>query len=432
MQPAHSHSNGAAAHSDSPSSSSSSSQADLGNGRLSGGDDVRRTGPIIKRNDLSLQIPPRQVNLGGRRNGKGLMTSQSTSFKRLHRAQKFKKRDAVGDDGERISLLNSPSYSQPSPVSPIIANLKSAFSRCISLPPALPWSPSALVLTPDSARLRAQFHEMEATVVSRSLSAPERNIVIVRSASLAAPRQNPYDEAAEICIDENEEEDEEEEIPEEEAVCRICLDACEEENTLKMECGCRGDLRLVHESCAIKWFSTKGNRTCEVCRQEVNNLPVILFRVTSYAQFSDRQSPGGQSFRTQQISAWQDFVVLILISTICYFFFLEQLLIDDMKTKAIVVAAPFALALGIMASIFAAASTIREFIWTYSALEFALVAVTVHLFYKVLDLDVIYAILVAAVLGFGAAMCLNTLYIHYFIWRAQSTPQNSIFNAPPV
>nr|GEY81186.1 hypothetical protein [Tanacetum cinerariifolium] len=59
---------------------------------------------------------------------------------------------------------------------------------------------------------------------------------------------------------------------EEEAdVCRICMGELQEgaQDTLKMECHCRGELALTHKECAVKWFTYTGNMICEICNHEV-------------------------------------------------------------------------------------------------------------------------------------------------------------------
>ncbi|KAG8364359.1 hypothetical protein BUALT_Bualt19G0120600 [Buddleja alternifolia] len=405
---------------------------------------VKDSDPSTRRSDLKLQIPPRPAGFSSSQSGKGLLQSPrisngSTSTSGFLRAVSFKNR-TIASNGERSSLLNSDSKAVLE--SPTFSNLMSKFAwkNSTSLPvtPASNLSPK--IIGPSysrtlSERQKAHVSTSQATV-SRSLSMPSRNRVIVRSTSFAT-RDAPdsgggmshdcillflfYKAFVGGKLDQITPEPvhEDQEIPEEEAVCRICLDTCEEINILKMECLCKGALRLVHEDCAIKWFSMRGNRDCEVCGKEVSNLPVTLLRVPNATQRENRQPIQQNSF-----SAWQDFVVLVLISTICYFFFLEQLLIQDMRNQALIIAAPFAFTLSLTASICAVIIAIKEYIWTYAALEFALVALTLHIFYSLLKLAAVYAILISSVLGIGSAMLINTMYMCFFSWRVQ-VAQNS-------
>ncbi|KAH6808783.1 hypothetical protein C2S51_026566 [Perilla frutescens var. frutescens] len=352
--------------------------------------------PSTRRSDLTLQVPPRPGDFSRNRSGKGFLNSVS-----------FKKKKIVSD-GERSSLLSSdPKAALESPAFSDI----SPWPKCASVPVTPASNLSPLIPARTNSEKQRSNGTVSKAAVSRSLSVPGRkSYFIVRSLSLA--RENHAsdtngDQISPAPVQEDQE------IPEEEAVCRICLDTCEERDTLKMECLCKGELNLVHKECAIKWFIRR-NSICEVCGKEVSNLPVTLLRVAPPAQAESREQQIQHS-----ISAWQDFVVLVLISTICYFFFLEQLLIEKMKTEALMISAPFAFTLGLTSSIFAIVLALKEYAWTYAALEFALVALILHVFYSLLHFAAIYAILIASFSGLGLAMLINSLYIRLCSWRFQ-------------
>ncbi|RXH80703.1 hypothetical protein DVH24_004617 [Malus domestica] len=121
-----------------------------------------------------------------------------------------------------------------------------------------------------------------------------------------------------------------EDIAEEEAVCRICLvELGEDADTLKMECSCKGDLALAHQKCAVKWFSIKGNKTCDVCGEDVQNLPVTLFRI---------QNSQAVNFRASRAQQAEDVPILAIVSMLAYFCFLEQLLIHMQAVLALLLA----------------------------------------------------------------------------------------------
>lgn len=209
-----------------------------------------------------------------------------------------------------------------------------------------------------------------------------------------------------------------EDIPEEEAVCRICMiELTEGGETLKMECSCKGDLALAHQDCAVKWFSIKGNKTCDICNQDVKNLPVTLLKIQNTQIINRRSTTVPQPRQTAQYRVWQDVPVLVMVSMLAYFCFLEQLLVTDMRSRALAISLPFSCVLGLLSSMIASTMVSKSYIWAYACFQFAIVILFAHIFYAVLNVKAILSVLLSSFTGFGIAISTNSLLVEYMRWK---------------
>ncbi|XP_072954403.1 uncharacterized protein [Typha angustifolia] len=273
------------------------------------------------------------------------------------------------------------------------------------------------------------------TQIRRSFSVPgnAKNRSLRRMDSIglfrvisATPRPVPADNAIENDVIETLDatEDEGEDIPEEEAVCRICLiELAEGGETLKMECSCKGELALAHQDCAVKWFSIKGNKTCDVCKQEVRNLPVTLLRIQNPQTTNRRPTNSFQQREAARYRVWQDVPILVMVSMLAYFCFLEQLLAADMRSHALAVSLPFSCVLGILSSMLASTMVSKSYIWAYASFQFAIVILFAHIFYNVLKVSPVLAVLLSSFTGFGIAISTNSLLVEYMRWRSRRNQQ---------
>ncbi|CAN1274772.1 hypothetical protein LINPERPRIM_LOCUS15516 [Linum perenne] len=230
-----------------------------------------------------------------------------------------------------------------------------------------------------------------------------------------------------------------EDIPEEEAVCRICMvELGEGAETLKMECSCKGELALAHQECAVKWFSIKGNKMCEVCKQEVKNLPVTLLRIqTSHSRRNGAHNAELARYR-------QDVPILVIVSMLAFFCFLEQLLVGNLGSGAIAISLPFSCILGLLASMTSTTMVRRKYVWSYATAQFALVVLSGHLFYSLLHVQAVLSVLLATFTGFGVAMCASSCFSEILKWRrnrialstqqlgAENSTQEPETEAPPT
>ncbi|KAI3743220.1 hypothetical protein L1987_60926 [Smallanthus sonchifolius] len=199
-------------------------------------------------------------------------------------------------------------------------------------------------------------------------------------------------------------------IAEEEAVCRICyVELCEGGETLKMECSCKGELALAHKECAIKWFSIKGNKTCDVCHQDVENLPVTLLRVQNIVRNLDNGAIVAHDLHVEVNAdiyrVWQEMPILVVVSTLAYFCFLEELLVGKMGLGSIALSLPFSCVLGVFSSMTSSAMVKRRFAWLYASIQFSFVVIFAHFFYSMVNIQPILSIFLATLAGYGVAIC---------------------------
>uniref|UniRef100_A0A1J3E9C6 RING-CH-type domain-containing protein n=1 Tax=Noccaea caerulescens TaxID=107243 RepID=A0A1J3E9C6_NOCCA len=223
-----------------------------------------------------------------------------------------------------------------------------------------------------------------------------------------------------------------EDVPEEEAVCRICMvELGEDSDAFKMECMCRGELALAHKECTIKWFTIKGNRTCDVCKQEVQNLPVTLLRMQS-----SQGHLGAADTEASNYSVWQDVPILVIVSMLAYFCFLEQLLLTKMKSGAIAISLPFSCVLGLLASMTSTTMVKKQYVWIYATIQFGLVVFFSHVFFSLVHMQPAVSILLATLVGFGLTMSGTTGLVEFSKWRrrhrtAEATSSGQV-DPPPI
>ncbi|KAK6163312.1 hypothetical protein DH2020_000176 [Rehmannia glutinosa] len=243
---------------------------------------------------------------------------------------------------------------------------------------------------PDSnhgGSINSHLNTKEVRKISRSRSVPvinkEKGIQRMNSffrVIPSTPRAKEDDSEVSMATKGDDENNESngEDIPEEEAVCRICfVELCEGGETLKMECSCKGELALAHQECAVKWFAIKGfGRNC-------------LFLSLS---------------------------------------------VRKMDTSAIAISVPFSCALGLLSSVTSSTMVKRKFVWVYASIQFTLVVLFAHIFYNLVHVQAVVSILLSTFAGFGVAMSGASILVEVLRWRERHSVvinQNAISNAPP-
>ncbi|XP_009771006.1 uncharacterized protein [Nicotiana sylvestris] len=376
-------------------------------------------------------LPPRPHSAKFMSSMKNLIPQKSTRTKN------------VTHDGEKTVLIipDTPLSDKPSTSRSFSLNkvLFSSMTRSIR---SLPETPMGTVVKPaednhldtqlELIKPEAQQHmkrsfSVPIHVKSRSLRRTDTSGSLIRVISKTVRPTTDSDASADISQEtENATDNSGEDIPEEEAVCRICfVELGEESETFKMECSCKGELALAHKECTLKWFSIKGNKICDVCKQEVRNLPVTLLKIQNPPTAARRSQTVTQQREVPRYRVWQDVPILVMVSMLAYFCFLEQLLVTDLGARALAISLPFSCVLGLLSSMIASTMVSKSYIWAYASFQFAIVILFAHIFYAVLNVSALLSVLLSSFTGFGIAISTNSLLVEYLRWRASRRLRSS-------
>ncbi|KAL3363595.1 hypothetical protein AABB24_012719 [Solanum stoloniferum] len=376
-------------------------------------------------------LPPRPHSAKFMSSMKNLIPQKSTRAKN------------VTHDGEKTVLIipDMPLSDKPSTSRSFSLN-KVLFSSTTKSIRSLPETPMGTVEKPaednclnDHSELikpEAQQHmkrsfSVPIHVKSGSLRRTDSNGGLIRVISKVVRTTTDSDASADIPQEtENATDNTGEDIPEEEAVCRICfVELGEESETFKMECSCKGELALAHKVCTLKWFSIKGNKICDVCKQEVRNLPVTLLKIQNPPTAARRSQTVTQQREVPRYRVWQDVPILVMVSMLAYFCFLEQLLVSDLGARALAISLPFSCVLGLLSSLIASTMVSKSYIWAYASFQFAIVILFAHIFYAVLNVSALLSVLLSSFTGFGIAISTNSLLVEYLRWRSSRLLRSS-------
>lgn len=116
---------------------------------------------------------------------------------------------------------------------------------------------------------------------------------------------------------------------------------------------------------------------------------------------------------------WRGTTILVIVSMLAYFCFLEQLLVGDHGTAALAISLPFACVLGLFSSLTTAKMVSRKYVWIYSAVQYLFIVLFTHLFYRYVRLQAVIAIILSTFAGFGVAICANAILLQIIRWRAR-------------